>query len=74
MLAGWLLQWQDPIRGVVSIPVSEQPSYEGGSAFMHGIVGRGLGRWYDLAGDPRVRQAVLGIAKWTTSEPMGERE
>lgn len=72
IVADWLLQWQDPIRGVVSIPISEQPSYEGGSVFMHGIVGRGLGRWYDVTGDSRVRHAVLGIAEWITTEPMGE--
>ena len=71
-VADWILDWQDPIRGVVSIPISEQPSYEGGSTFMHGIVGRGLGRWYDTTGDERVKQALLGIAEWMTTEPMGE--
>jgi hypothetical protein len=71
-IANWLLDWQDPIRGVVSIPISEQPSYEGGSTFMHGIVGRGLGRWYDVTGDPRVKDAAIGIAEWMTTEPMGK--
>ena len=72
IVADWLIDWQDPIRGVVSVPISEQPSYEGGSTFMHGIVGRGLGRWFDVTGDPRVKDAVLGIAEWMTTEPMGE--
>ncbi len=72
IVADWIIQWQDPIRGVVSVPISEQPSYEGGSTFMHGIVGRGLGRWYDVTGDPRIKQSLLGIAEWITTEPMGE--
>lgn len=71
-VADWLLEWQDPIRGVVSVPISEQRSYEGGSTFMHGIVGRGLGRWYDVTGQPRVKEAAIGIAEWITTEPMGE--
>ena len=71
-VAEWILNYQDPIRGVVSIPISEQPSYEGGSTFMHGIVGRGLGRWYDVTGDPGVEDGVVGIAEWITTEPMGE--
>jgi len=71
-VADWILNWQDPIRGVVSVPISEQPSYEGGSTFMHGIVGRGLGRWYDYTADPRLRDAAIGIAEWITTEPMGE--
>jgi hypothetical protein len=70
-VAGWLMDWQDPLRGVVSVPISEQPSYEGGSVFMHGIVGRALGRWADVTNDPRVRRACLGIAEWITTEPMG---
>ncbi len=73
LVADWLMQWQDPVRGVISVPISEQPSYEGGSTFMHGIVGRGLGRWYDVTGDPRVKDACLGIAEWITSEPMGPK-
>ncbi len=71
-VADWLLEHQDPIRGVVSVPISEQPSYEGGSTFMHGIVGRGLGRWYDVTGQTRVKDAEVGIAEWITTEPMGE--
>ena len=70
-VAEWLIDWQDPMRGVISVPISEQPSYEGGTSFMHGIVGRGLGRWYDVTGDERVRRACLGIAEWLTTEPMG---
>jgi len=72
IVSGWLVDWQDPIRGVISVPISEQPSYEGGSVFMHGIVGRGLGRWYDVTGSPTVRDATIGIAEWITTEPMGE--
>jgi hypothetical protein len=71
-VAGWIVSWQDPIRGVVSVPISEQPSYEGGSTFMHGIVGRALGRWYDVTGAARVRDACIGIAEWITTEPMGK--
>ncbi len=71
-VAEWLLEHQDPIRGVVSVPISEQRSYEGGSTFMHGIVGRGLGRWCDVTGDPRVKNATIGIAEWIITEPMGE--
>lgn len=67
----WLRSVQDPVRGVVSIPISEQPSYEGGSAFMHGIVARGAGRWYEASGDVRGKLAALGIADWLTSEAMG---
>jgi len=70
-VANWIIDYQDPIRGVVSVPISEQPSYEGGSTFMHGIVGRGLGRWYDVTGDERVRQACINISEWITTEPMG---
>ncbi len=70
-IAEWIINWQDPMRGVLSVPISEQPSYEGGTTFMHGIVGRALGRWYDATGDPRVRLACLGIAEWMTTEPMG---
>ena len=67
----WLRSVQDPVRGVVSIPISEQPSYEGGSAFMHGIVARGAGRWYEATGDERGKLAAIGIADWLTSEAMG---
>ena len=68
----WIVNWQDPMRGVLSIPISEQPSYEGGTVFMHGIVGRALGRWYDATGDQRARLACIGIAEWMTTEPMGQ--
>lgn len=71
-VADWIANWQDPVRGVVSVPISEQPSYEGGTVFMHGIVGRGLGRWYDVTGDPRARQALLGVADWLITEPMDD--
>ncbi|MCE5239746.1 hypothetical protein LLH23_14865 [bacterium] len=67
----WLRGIQDSVRGVVSIPVSEQPSYEGGSSFMHGIVARGAGRWYEATGDGRGRLAAVGIADWLTAESMG---
>ncbi|MEN6345675.1 MAG: hypothetical protein ABFE16_10215 [Armatimonadia bacterium] len=67
----WLRSVQDPVRGVISIPISEQPSYEGGTSFMHGIVARGAGRWYEATGDVRGREAALGIADWLTTEAMG---
>lgn len=71
-VADWIATWQDPVRGVLSVPISEQPSYEGGTVFMHGIVARGLGRWHGVTGDPRTRQALLGVADWLLTEPMGE--
>ena len=70
-VADWIANWQDPVRGVVSVPISEQPSYEGGTVFMHGIVGRGLGRWHDVTGDPRAKEALLKLADWLLTEPMG---
>jgi hypothetical protein len=72
-VAEWIETWQDPLRGVISVAISEQPSYEGGSVFMHGIVGRALGRWAEVSGDPRARLACIGIAEWLTTEPMGAR-
>ncbi len=70
-VAEWVFKWQDPIRGVISVPISEQPSYEGGTSFMHGILGRGLGRYYDISGDPRAKASIIGIANWLTTEAMG---
>lgn len=67
----WIEATQDPVRGVLSVPISEQPSYEGGTAFMHGIVGRGLGRFYEATGSERAMRACLGIGEWLTTEPMG---
>lgn len=67
----WFETIQDPVRGVVSVPISEQPSYEGGTAFMHGIVGRGLGRFYEATGEERAMRMCLGIGEWLTTEPMG---
>ncbi|MBI2298728.1 MAG: hypothetical protein HYU66_07230 [Armatimonadetes bacterium] len=71
-IVSWVSEFQDPLRGVISVPISEQPSYEGGTSFMHGIVGRALGRWYDVSGDPAARAAAIGVAEWLTTEPMGE--
>jgi len=67
----WMASVQDPVRGVISVPISEQPSYEGGTAFMHGIVGRGLGRFYEATGEKRAMHMCLGIGEWLTTEPMG---
>ncbi len=67
----WMETIQDPVRGVVSVPISEQPSYEGGTAFMHGILGRGLGRFYEATGEERAMRMCLGIGEWLTTEPMG---
>ncbi len=67
----WMEDIQDPVRGVISVPISEQPSYEGGTAFMHGIVGRGLGRFYEATGERRAMRMCLGIGEWLTTEPMG---
>ncbi len=67
----WMETIQDPVRGVVSVPISEQPSYEGGTAFMHGILGRGLGRFYEATGEKRAMRMCLGVGGWLTTEPMG---
>ncbi len=67
----WMATIQDPVRGVVSVPISEQPSYEGGTAFMHGILGRGLGRFYEATGEERAMRMCLGVGEWLTTEPMG---
>jgi hypothetical protein len=67
----WMESIQDPVRGVVSVPISEQPSYEGGTAFMHGILGRGLGRYYEATGEERAMRMCLGVGEWLTTEPMG---
>ncbi len=67
----WFEGMIDPVRGVVSVPVSEQPSYEGGTTFMHGIVGRGLGKYYEATGDERAMRLAVRIGEWITTEPMG---
>lgn len=67
----WINDWQDPVRGVISVPISEQPSYEGGTTFMHGIVGHGIARLYEVTGDPQTLRSLRGIADWVVTEPMG---
>ncbi len=67
----WINQWQDPVRGVISVPISEQPSYEGGTTFMHGIVGHGVARLYEVTGDPLTLRSLRGISDWVVTEPMG---
>ena len=67
----WINDWQDPVRGVISVPISEQPSYEGGTTFMHGIVGHGIARLYEMTGDPQTLRSLQGIANWVVTEPMG---
>ncbi len=67
----WVNNWQDPVRGVISVPISEQPSYEGGTTFMHGIVGHGIARLYEVTGDPQTLRSLRGIADWVVTEPMG---
>ena len=67
----WINNWQDPVRGVISVPISEQPSYEGGTVFMHGIVGHGVARLYEVTGDPQTLRSLQGIADWIVTEPMG---
>ena len=67
----WINEWQDPVRGVISVPISEQPSYEGGTTFMHGIVGHGVARLYEVTGDPQTLRSLVGLAEWVVTEPMG---
>ncbi|MEA3401696.1 MAG: hypothetical protein U9R79_10690, partial [Armatimonadota bacterium] len=67
----WMERAQDAVRGVVSVPISEQPSYEGGTSFMHGILGRGLGRFYEATGEERAMRMGLGVGEWLSTEPMG---
>ena len=68
----WINDWQDPVRGVISVPISEQPSYEGGTTFMHGIVGHGIARLYEATGDPQTLRSLQGIANWVVTEPMDQ--
>jgi hypothetical protein len=67
----WVNLWQDPVRGVISVPISEQPSYEGGTTFMHGIVAHGVARLYEVTGDPKTLRSLQGLADWVVTEPMG---
>ena len=67
----WINDWQDPVRGVISVPISEQPSYEGGTTFMHGIVAHGVARLYEVTGDPRTLRSLRGLSEWIVTEPMG---
>ena len=67
----WINDWQDPVRGVISVPISEQPSYEGGTTFMHGIVAHGVARLYEVTGDPKTLRSLRGLAEWIVTEPMG---
>jgi len=67
----WINAWQDPIRGVISVPISEQPSYEGGTTFMHGIVAHGVARLYEVTGDPQTLRSLRGLSEWIVTEPMG---
>jgi hypothetical protein len=67
----WINDWQDPIRGVISVPISEQPSYEGGTTFMHGIVAHGVARLYEATGDPTTLRSLAGLSEWIVTEPMG---
>jgi len=71
LVQDWINRWQDPIRGVISVPISEQPSYEGGTTFMHGIVAHGVARYADATGDPQALRSLAGIANWIVTEPMG---
>ena len=67
----WINDWQDPVRGVISVPISEQPSYEGGTTFMHGIVAHGVARLYEVTGDPQTLRSLARHAEWIVTEPMG---
>ena len=67
----WIDEWQDPVRGVISVPISEQPSYEGGTTFMHGIVAHGVARLYEVTGDPATLRSLRGLSEWIVTEPMG---
>lgn len=59
---------QDPVRGLYSVPISEQRSYEGGTSFMTGIMGRGLAYLYLETGDPRAVLATARLYDWLTRE------
>ena len=67
----WINAWQDPVRGVISVPISEQPSYEGGTTFMHGIVAHGVARLHEATGDPTTLRSLRGLSEWIVTEPMG---
>ena len=67
----WINGYQDPIRGLIGVPISEQPSYEGGTTFMHGIVAHGVARLYEVTGDPATLRSLRGLSEWIVNEPMG---
>ena len=71
-----VVAWQDPLRGVWSTAISEQPAYEGGTTFMVTILTRGLVRYYEVTGDARAAAAVVRAVDWMIDEaiksPPGE--
>ena len=71
-----VVAWQDPLRGVWSTAISEQPAYEGGTTFMVTILTRGLVRYWEVTGDERAAAAVVRAVDWMIDEavqtPPGE--
>jgi hypothetical protein len=65
-----VIQRQDPLRGVWSTPIYEQPAYEGGTTFMVTILARALMRYYEATGDQRAAQAIVRAADWILDEAL----
>lgn len=65
---------QDPVRGVWSSPIYEQPAYEGGTTFMTHILCRGLLRYVEATGDSAAAQAIVRAAWWLAEEAITEED
>lgn len=65
-----VLQRQDPLRGVWSTAIYEQPAYEGGTPFMVTILARALMRYYEATGDERAAHAIVRAADWILDEAL----
>ncbi len=63
---------QDPVRGVWSSPIYEQPAYEGGTTFMTHILCRGLMRYVMSTGDRAAARAIVRAAWWVAEEAIVE--
>lgn len=61
---------QDPVRGVWSSRIYEQPAYEGGTTFMANILARGLMRYVEATGDRGAALAIVRAAWWIAEEAL----
>lgn len=65
-----VIAWQDPLRGVWSTAIYEQPAYEGGTTFMVTILTRGLFRYYEITRDKPTALAIVRAANWILDEAI----